>query len=90
MRVKLKKITIITFIVMLIVNLFNVQSYANLEVGDKTRIYGEKECPSVLQIKENDALKFVTKVYYKDSNTNEKLYAFCVEPSKERSGKWSY
>lgn len=86
MRKKLKKITIISFIVMLIMNLFNMQSYAKLQVGNKTRIYGEKECASVLQIKSNNALKFITKVYYKDPDTNKKLYAFCVEPTKDGVG----
>lgn len=82
----LKKLIIILFITITLMNyLLSLKVYADVEIGDNTHLYGEKDCISVLQIKSTGALKQVTKVYYLDPDTGKKLYAFCIEPSKPRS-----
>lgn len=81
-----KKLIIILFITITLMNyLLSLKVYADVEIGDNTHLYGEKDCISVLQIKSTGALKQVTKVYYLDPDTGKKLYAFCIEPSKPRS-----
>ena len=81
-----KKLIIVLFIIITLMNyLLSLKVYADVEIGDNTHLYGEKDCISVLQIKSTGALKQVTKVYYLDPDTGKKLYAFCVEPSKPRS-----
>ncbi len=85
-RKLLKKSIIIFFIIIIAMNyLLSLKVYADVEIGDNTHLYGEKDCISVLQIKITGALKQVTKVYYLDPDTGKKLYAFCIEPSKPRS-----
>ncbi len=85
-RKLLKKSIIIFFIIIIAMNyLLSLKVYADVEIGDNTHLYGEKDCISVLQIKSTGALKQVTKVYYLDPDTGKKLYAFCIEPSKPRS-----
>lgn len=81
-----KKLIIVLFIIITLMNyLLSLKVYADVEIGDNTHLYGEKDCISVLQIKSTGALKQVTKVYYLDPDTGKKLYAFCIEPSKPRS-----
>jgi len=65
-----------------------VPVFAAIDIGDTSHLYGEKELPGLLEIKETGALKLVIKVYYRDPYTNQKLYAFCVEPDKPRSRLW--
>ena len=60
--------------------------FATINIGDTSHLYGEKELPSLLEIKESGALKLVIKVYYKDPDTGKKLPAFCVEPDKPGVG----
>ena len=64
--------------------------FATINIGDTSHLYGEKELPSLLEIKESGALKLVIKVYYKDPDTGKRLPAFCVEPDKPRSRLWCY
>ena len=63
-----------------------VPVFAAIDIGDTSHLYGEKELPGLLEIKETGALKLVIKVYYRDPDTNQKLYAFCVEPDKPGVG----
>jgi len=82
----LKKSIVIFFIITILMNyLLSVKVYADVEIGDNTHLYGEKDCVSILQMKSTGGLKQVIKVYYKDPDTGKKLYAFCIEPSKPRS-----
>lgn len=86
----LKKSIVILYIVIVLLNYFlTINIYANVEIGDNTHLYGEKDLVSILQIKSTGMLKQVTKVYYLDKDTGKKLYAFCIEPSKSRSWNWS-
>lgn len=85
-RKLLKKSIIIFFIIITLMNyLLSLKVYADINIGDNTHLYGEKDCISILQMKDTGGLKQVTKVYYLDPDTGKKLYAFCVEPSKPRS-----
>ena len=59
-----------------------------LQIGDTSHLYGEKELPGYLEIKETGAIKLVVKVYYIDPDTKQKLPAFCIEPSKPGVRKW--
>lgn len=90
MRKKIvKKSIAILYIVILLLNyLLAINSYADVEIGDNTHLYGEKDLVSILQMKDTGMLKQVTKVYYLDPDTDKKLYAFCIEPSKPRSWNW--
>lgn len=81
----LKKPIIIFFIITILLNyILPLKVLADVEIGDNTHLYGEKDCVSVLQIKNSGALKQVIKVYYLDPDTGKKLYAFCIEPDKPR------
>ncbi len=85
---KIKNITIISLIIITLLNLFlPIANAVNIEVGDKSDLVYEKELPGLLQIKSNNALRDVIKVYYKSGNN--KLPAFCVEPSKPGIGTGS-
>ncbi len=63
-----------------------VPVFAAIDIGDTSHLYGEKELPGLLEIKADGSLKLVVKVYYRDPDTNKKLYAFCVEPDKPGVG----
>lgn len=83
----LKKSIIIFFIITILMNyLLTLKVYAEVEIGDNTHLYGEKDCVSILQMKSTGGLKQVIKVYYQDPDTGKKLYAFCIEPSKPGVG----
>ncbi len=83
-----KKIIICLLILTTILNI-TFPTFATIKVGDTSHLYGEKELPGYLEIKETGAIKLVVKVYYKDPDTGKKLPAFCVEPDKPRSRIWS-
>ena len=40
-----------------------VPVFAAIDIGDTSHLYGEKELPGLLEIKETGALKLVIKVY---------------------------
>ena len=83
-----KKAIPILMVLFLFLNI-TAPAFATINIGDTSHLYGEKELPGLLEIKENGALKLVIKVYYRDPDTNKKLYAFCVEPDKPRCRFWS-
>ena len=80
-----KKAIPILMVFFLLLNI-TIPTFAAIDIGDTSHLYGEKELPGLLEIKETGALKLVIKVYYRDPDTNQKLYAFCVEPDKPGVG----
>ena len=80
-----KKAMPILIVFFLLLNI-TIPTFAAIDIGDTSHLYGEKELPGLLEIKETGALKLVIKVYYRDPDTNQKLYAFCVEPDKPGVG----
>lgn len=83
---KMKNITIIALVAIIFCSsLFPVLSLAaDINIGDKSDLIMERELPGLLQIKSNDALRLVIRVAYKHGNN--KLPAFCIEPSKDGVG----
>ena len=79
-----KKIIVCLLILATILNI-TIPTFATLQIGDTSHLYGEKELPGYLEIKETGAIKLVVKVCYIDPDTKQKLPAFCIEPSKPRS-----
>ena len=84
-----KKAIPILMVFFLLLNI-TIPTFAAIDIGDTSHLYGEKELPGLLEIKSDGCLKLVVKVYYKDPDTGKKLYAFCVEPDKPRSRLWCY
>lgn len=84
----LKSISVIGVIVLIFQVIFPILSFAAVEVGDRLYLKEGKELPGLLQIKSSGALKLVVRVYYDDPETGQRLWAFCVEPDKERYRNW--
>lgn len=85
----LKKISKKAIPILMVLFLFlnaTIPVFAAIDIGDTSHLYGEKELPGLLEIKADGSLKLVIKVYYRDPDTNKKLYAFCVEPDKPGVG----
>lgn len=82
-----KKIIVCLLILATILNIA-IPTFAKIEIGDTSHLYGEKELSGYLEIKKTGAIKLVVKVYYIDPDTKQKLPAFCVEPDKPRSRLW--
>lgn len=80
-----KKVIPILMVLFLFLNA-TIPVFAAIDIGDTSHLYGEKELPGLLEIKADGSLKLVIKVYYRDPDTNKKLYAFCVEPDKPGVG----
>lgn len=84
-KILTSSISIIGIILILFQMIFPINaSLASVEVGDSIYLKEGKELPGLLQIKSNGALKLVVRVYYDDPETKQRLWAFCVEPDKER------
>ena len=85
---KIKNVTIIVLITMMFLNLIlPIVKAVHIEVGDRSNLMYERELPGFLQIKSNNLLRQVIKVYYKSGDN--KLPAFCIEPSKPGIGTGS-
>ena len=85
---KIKNVTIIVLITMMFLNLIlPIVKAVHIEVGDRSNLMYERELPGFLQIKANGYLRQVIKVYYKSGDN--KLPAFCIEPSKPGIGTGS-
>ena len=82
-----KKAIPILMVFFLLLNI-TIPTFAAIDIGDTSHLYGEKELPGLLEIKSSGALKLVIKVYYRDPDTGKELPAFCVEPDKPRSRLW--
>lgn len=78
---------VILFIILFVTMMFVCQPVkATVTIGGKTHLYGDKELAGLIQLKKNNALKLIVKVYYLDPTTNKRLPAFCVEPDKDGVG----
>ena len=84
----LKKVNKKIIVCLLILANITIPTFATLQIGDTSHLYGEKELPGYLEIKETGAIKLVVKVYYIDPDTKQKLPAFCIEPDKPGVRKW--
>ena len=78
-----KKIIVCLLLLATILNI-TIPTFATLQIGDTSHLYGEKELPGYLEIKATGGIKLVVKVYYVDPDTKQKLPAFCIEPNKPR------
>ncbi len=74
-----KGIYMLLALIMLINTLSPIVTAYTVKLGDKTRLYAERELPGFVQYKSDSSLKLVYRVYYQDKN-GERLEAFCLEP----------
>ena len=75
----------ITTIVMIILNIIPVTA-VSFSTGDTILLEKDHDCISLLKFKDSNMMKGVAYVVYKNSSTNEKQPAFCVEPDKPGIG----
>lgn len=75
----------ITTIVMIILNIIPATA-VSFSTGDTILLEKDHDCISLLKFKDSNMMKGVAYVVYKNSSTNEKQPAFCVEPDKPGIG----
>ncbi len=75
----------ITTIVMIILNIIPATA-VSFSTGDTILLEKDHDCISLLKFKNSNMMKGVAYVVYKNSSTNEKQPAFCVEPDKPGIG----
>ena len=75
----------VTTIVMIILNIIPATA-VSFSTGDTILLEKDHDCISLLKFKDSNMMKGVAYVVYKNSSTNEKQPAFCVEPDKPGIG----
>lgn len=75
----------VTTIVMIILNIIPATA-VSFSTGDTILLEKDHDCISLLKFKDSNIMKGVAYVVYKNSSTNEKQPAFCVEPDKPGIG----
>lgn len=75
----------VTTIVMIILNIIHATA-VSFSTGDTILLEKDHDCISLLKFKDSNMMKGVAYVVYKNSSTNEKQPAFCVEPDKPGIG----
>lgn len=75
----------VTTIVIIILNIIPATA-VSFSTGDTILLEKDHDCISLLKFKDSNMMKGVAYVVYKNSSTNEKQPAFCVEPDKPGIG----